>query len=357
MAKLAVITGRKEHAARINEAWQQGIDAVVETGMRLEDAKGTLPHGEYEEMVRTDLNFSPQTALKLRAIASNRVLSNPAHVRDLPPSWGTLSELAVVANKGYDLEAGIESGSIHPRMERKDVKALLPPPQRDDDLEEPDEEGDLPAAKPDEDEPVANPLVVAWAKAGPEARRDFVRACWSEIAGFVQGRTEGAAVKGRKTRWIRDDGGQPAGVRGGCVVRAIAIATGKPHREVHQELIEATRRYVSTHRNRVVEWIKRSRGARGYDPLHGSYAEIYGPYLEKHLGWQRVSYNARLRADELPPGRLIVEVHRHLVAVIDGLVHDTYNSGGAGRRPVKAFYISPVEAEVEARRAAYAALR
>ena len=95
MAKLAVITGRKEHAARINEAWQQGIDAVVETGMRLEDAKGTLPHGEYEEMVRTDLNFSPQTALKLRAIASNRVLSNPAHVRDLPPSWGTLSELAV----------------------------------------------------------------------------------------------------------------------------------------------------------------------------------------------------------------------------------------------------------------------
>jgi hypothetical protein len=64
-----------------------------------------------------------------------------------------------------------------------------------------------------------------------------------------------------------------------------------------------------------------------------------------------------LRADELPPGRLIVEVHRHLVAVIDGLVHDTYNSGGAGRRPVKAFYISPVEAEVEARRAAYAALR
>ena len=63
-------------------------------------------------------------------------------------------------------------------MERKDVKALLPPPpQRDDDLEEPDKEDD----QPHEDEPAVNPLVVAWANAGPEARRDFVRACWSEI--------------------------------------------------------------------------------------------------------------------------------------------------------------------------------
>ena len=65
-------------------------------------------------------------------------------------------------------------------MMRKDVKALLPPPpQRDDDLEEPDEEDVLP--EPHEDEPVVNPLVVAWATAGPEARRDFVRACSSEI--------------------------------------------------------------------------------------------------------------------------------------------------------------------------------
>lgn len=134
--KLAVVTGRKEHAARINEAWQKGVDAVVKTGLRIEDAKADLSYGEYEEMVRTDLHFSPQTALKLRAIASNKVLSNPAHVRHLPPSWGTLSELAVIANKGFDLEAGIESGAIHPRMERRGVKALLP--QRDDDLPDDD---------------------------------------------------------------------------------------------------------------------------------------------------------------------------------------------------------------------------
>jgi hypothetical protein len=352
--KLAVITGRKEHAARINEAWQRGVNAIIETGLRIIDARDALEHGEYIAMVETDLYFSRSMAFRFIAIASDKVLSNVAHVQHLPAAVGTLYDLTVVANKGYDLEAGIASGAVHPGMERKDVKSLLPPPpQRDDDLEEPDEEGDLPTPKPDEDEPVANPLVVAWASAGPEARRAFVRACWSEIM-RARDQVGTANRNGRKTRWVRDDGGQPAGVRGGCVVRAIAIATGKPHREVHQELIEATRRYVSTHRNRVVGWIKHSRGGRGYDPIYGSYAEIYGPYLEKHLGWQRVSHKVRLRADELPPGRLIVDVHRHLVAVIDGVIHDTYNSGGAGRRPVKAFYISPVEAEVGARRPALA---
>ena len=206
--KLAVVTGsgRKEHAARINEAWQRGVGAVIETGLRIEDAKADLSYGEYEKMVRTDLHFSPQTALKLRAIASNKVLSNPAHVRHLPPSWGTLSELAVIANQGCDLEAAIESGAIHPRMARKDVKALLPPPpQRADDLEEPDKEDDQPgeAPKPDEDGPAANPLIVAWANAGPEARRDFVRACWSEI---MRARDQVRAANGNGG----DHGAQPS---------------------------------------------------------------------------------------------------------------------------------------------------
>ena len=135
---------REEHAARINEAWQKGVDAVIETGLRIIDArKGLDVRRVSSPWSKATCLLSRQTAHKLVSIASNKVLSNVAHVRHLPPSWGTLSELAVVANKGLDLEAGIESGAIHPRMERKDVKALLPPPpQRDDDLEEPDDEDD-----------------------------------------------------------------------------------------------------------------------------------------------------------------------------------------------------------------------
>jgi hypothetical protein len=131
---------RKEHAARINAAWQRGVEAIIETGLRIIDAREALEHGEYIAMVENDLHCSRTTAFKLVAVASNKTLSNVSHVKHLPSSWGTLYELASAENKGLDLGAGIKSGAIHPKMERKDVKALLPPPaQRDDDLEEGDD--------------------------------------------------------------------------------------------------------------------------------------------------------------------------------------------------------------------------
>ena len=191
---------REEHAARINEAWQKGVDAVIETGLRIIDARAGLDRGEYVAMVEKDLHFSRSMAFRFVAIASDKVLSNVAHVQHLPAAVGALYDLTVVGNKGFDLEAAIERGTIHPKMQRKDVRALLPPPpQRDDDLEEPDKEDD----QPHEDEPVANPLVVAWANAGPEARRDFVRACWSEI---MRARDPAGSANGNGA----DHGAQPS---------------------------------------------------------------------------------------------------------------------------------------------------
>src|SRR5262249_22305824 len=63
-------------------------------------------------------------------------------------------------------------------------------------------------------------------------------------------------------------------------------------------------------------------------------------YLES-LGWKFTStkdQKVRLRADELPLGRLVVQISRHLVAVIDGVIHDTYDSGGEGRVRVKGYW-------------------
>jgi hypothetical protein len=84
--------GRKEHADRINEAWQKTVDGVIETGLRILDARhgaDALEHGQFQEMVRDDLHFTPRTAQRLMAIASNKVLSNATHVSHLPVSWGT----------------------------------------------------------------------------------------------------------------------------------------------------------------------------------------------------------------------------------------------------------------------------
>jgi hypothetical protein len=54
----------------------------------------------------------------------------------------------------------------------------------------------------------------------------------------------------------------------------------------------------------------------------------------------RLEVHARtyLRAGALPMGRLIVHLDCHFVALIDGVIHDTFDSGGAGKRPVDGYW-------------------
>jgi hypothetical protein len=50
-----------------------------------------------------------------------------------------------------------------------------------------------------------------------------------------------------------------------------------------------------------------------------------------------------LRSDELPGGRLILSISRHVVAVIDGVTHDTYDPSRGGARCVYGYYSQPVD--------------
>jgi hypothetical protein len=130
---------RAEHVKLIAAAWQKGVESIIESGECLCRAKAELPHGSYEAMIQSELPFGPTTARRLVIIASNNILSNRAHVHALPSSWGTLYELTKLPQTL--LLEKIEDGSITPELGRKDVRALLPPPeQRDDDLP-PDHEG------------------------------------------------------------------------------------------------------------------------------------------------------------------------------------------------------------------------
>ena len=45
-----------------------------------------------------------------------------------------------------------------------------------------------------------------------------------------------------------------------------------------------------------------------------------------------------LRADELPSGRLIVSVSKHLTAVIDGVIHDNHDPSRDGTRCVYGYF-------------------
>jgi sRNA-binding protein len=140
-----------------------------------------------------------------------------------------------------------------------------------------------------------------------------------------------------------DDGGRAAagfkGKAGDCVTRAIAIATGKPYREVYDAIAECKRE----HAGRFYINAPKALG-RDASPRNGVLREVYDPYLTS-LGWNWTptmkigsGCTVHLRADELPEGRLIVSVSHHLVAVIDGVVHDTHDCSRDGARCVYGYW-------------------
>jgi len=49
-------------------------------------------------------------------------------------------------------------------------------------------------------------------------------------------------------------------------------------------------------------------------------------------------FTVLLRADELPKGRLIVSVSRHLVAVVDDIIDDTSDCSRPGTRCVYGYF-------------------
>lgn len=130
--------------------------------------------------------------------------------------------------------------------------------------------------------------------------------------------------------WEYDDGGRAdAGYRGDagdCVVRAIAIATQLPYKQVYDDLHKMTK-------------------AKGHkSPRNGVRREIYEAYL-KSLGWEWVptmkigqGCKVHLRADELPRGRIIARLSKHVCAVVDGVIRDTYDCSRDGMRCVYGYF-------------------
>lgn len=102
-------------AKYISDAWQNAVESIVETGRRLISAKDRVGHGNWLPLVE-QLPFSEQTARKLMAIARHPDLSNRAHVRDLPASWGTLAVLTQLPPG--EIPKRIEAREITPELDR-----------------------------------------------------------------------------------------------------------------------------------------------------------------------------------------------------------------------------------------------
>jgi N6-adenosine-specific RNA methylase IME4 len=69
-----------------------------------------------------EVPFGDRAARQLMSIAKDERVSNRNHGSDLPSSWRTLYELTKLDDETWAM--ALESGAIHPEMERKDVNLL-----------------------------------------------------------------------------------------------------------------------------------------------------------------------------------------------------------------------------------------
>jgi hypothetical protein len=141
-------------------------------------------------------------------------------------------------------------------------------------------------------------------------------------------------------KFVFHDGGRIAagykGSTGDCVTRSIAIATERPYQEIYDALNELGR----------IERIGKRKKKRS-NSRTGVYRESYQRYLES-LGWRWTPTMAigtgctvHLRTEELPKGRILVKVSRHLTAVIDGALYDTHDCSRRGTRCVYGYFSKP----------------
>lgn len=136
-------------------------------------------------------------------------------------------------------------------------------------------------------------------------------------------------------KFIYNDGGRSAagykGSTGDCVCRSIAIVTGKPYQEIYDRLAIGNEVQRKSKHDRKSSAGKKT-AAKGIFVKRKWFQE----YM-KELGLQWVptmligqGCKVHLNADELPLGRLVVVVSKHYTAVIDGVIHDTYNPSERG---------------------------
>jgi len=98
--------------------------AIIDVGKLLLGAKHTLPHGDFGPMIESDkVPFGWSAANQLMAIAGHSLLANSNHGKNLPSSWRTLYELTKAPDDA--LGGWLADGTIHPEIQRKDVKRLL----------------------------------------------------------------------------------------------------------------------------------------------------------------------------------------------------------------------------------------
>lgn len=156
----------------------------------------------------------------------------------------------------------------------------------------------------------------------------------------VAGPLAEALAKRAGVPFVYDDGGRAAagykGDTGDCVTRAAAIVTGRPYQEVY----DLVNQLAVTERPGARKRMTKGRSSARTGVHKGTTAKlmaalglVWTPTMQIGSGC-----TVHLRADELPAGRLVVSVSKHMVAVIDGVIHDLADCSRDGTRCVYGYW-------------------
>lgn len=139
-----------------------------------------------------------------------------------------------------------------------------------------------------------------------------------------------------------NDGGRSAagfkGTTGDCVCRAIAIASGMPYKLVYDALADGNANQRQTKRCKVAG---RRTAREGIYVQQRWFRELMVSWGFRWVACMSIGSGcvAHLRSGDLPPGRLVVRVSKHVCAVIDGVIHDNQDHSRGGNRCVYGYWI------------------
>jgi len=140
--------------------------------------------------------------------------------------------------------------------------------------------------------------------------------------------------------FVYDDGGREAAgykkMSGDCVSRAIAIATEQDYKDVFEFLSSKCSTQRKTRKSRKLK--DASKGVytrrKWFHDYMNSLGFLWFPTMQIGKGCR-----VHLKREELPQeGRLIVCLSKHLVAVVDGVIHDTGDPSREGTRCVYGYW-------------------
>jgi len=130
---------------------------------------------------------------------------------------------------------------------------------------------------------------------------------------------------------------------GDCFTRSVAIATQLPYIEVYK-FVNAVAKDMKTIDQAYLQKKSRFRGSLG-NARQGVKNPLFHEVMRR-MGWKwnptmRYGQGCRvhLRRSELPLGRLICRVSKHMVAFIDGVIRDTYDPSRCGTRCVYGYFV------------------